>query len=403
MLGALFAGTMAIKPGGSESLISGGETDPVMLGLNVILILLTILLGFSKLPSCVHLIYQIRPVLFLYAWAALSIVWSASRDTTFRGVVYLFVYLLGAAYIVLRFDGDQLIRSVWIIIALTGLLSFPAQMLLVHADSDGWGWRGAFLQKNELGSAMMIGITTLIADQRCRAVMRYTTFALFAVLLVLSGSVTSMVCTAAGMLFYVYLSAGRKLRPILAIAVVASGIMAALYGDSLVDLFMGTTGKDMTFTGRTSVWAIALQKIAEHPILGYGYGGFWSSEAETVHQYVGNWAPRHAHDAYLNIWLDLGIFGLVFTLWMFVDGWRRGMRLWAGHRNSTGQWLTMLIVVVAIHGLAEVDLLQLRIAWVAFLISYLSCRWEEYSLEAEAEASGSHFQESTVDRDVLAV
>lgn len=63
-----------------------------------------------------------------------------------------------------------------------------------------------------------------------------------------------------------------------------------------------------TLTGRTDIWEIALQKILESPVLGYGFhngGLIISSEFETDY----GWTTESAHNVFLQASLDLGFLG----------------------------------------------------------------------------------------------
>ena len=128
-----------------------------------------------------------------------------------------------------------------------------------------------------------------------------------------------------GVIAHFYLNLNRRLRPVLIALIVVAGIVVLASGENLTDLFSDTTGRNLTLTGRTGVWAIVIEKIMARPLLGYGYGAFWTTEGEAVQQYVGTWAPHHAHDGYLNVCLDLGVVGISMILVVILAGWWRGI------------------------------------------------------------------------------
>lgn len=76
------------------------------------------------------------------------------------------------------------------------------------------------------------------------------------------------------------------------------------------------TGKDLTLTGRTELWAAALALIAERPLLGVGYQAFWvqgHAEAETLWFMFGieNRSGFNFHNMYLSNAVEVGIPGAI--------------------------------------------------------------------------------------------
>ena len=66
-------------------------------------------------------------------------------------------------------------------------------------------------------------------------------------------------------------------------------------------------GREETLTGRTEIWNSLLPYVQKHFILGYGYGGFWSTSLRTS-------IASHAHNGYLDAILNLGIAGLIMLI-----------------------------------------------------------------------------------------
>ena len=53
--------------------------------------------------------------------------------------------------------------------------------------------------------------------------------------------------------------------------------MGSRRADTLAELaclFLDLTGKDITLTGRTDLWTVALVQISERPLLGVGFQAF---------------------------------------------------------------------------------------------------------------------------------
>ncbi|TBN55972.1 O-antigen ligase family protein [Glaciihabitans arcticus] len=96
------------------------------------------------------------------------------------------------------------------------------------------------------------------------------------------------------------------------LTVVVSGILTALTFRSSL---LGLLGKDDTLTDRTSIWADVIDLAQQRPVLGWGWVSFWIpwvSPFDTLHTAHGV-RQLHAHNAWLDLWLQLGIVGAVIV------------------------------------------------------------------------------------------
>ncbi|WP_371835034.1 O-antigen ligase family protein [Ochrobactrum sp. C6C9] len=81
-------------------------------------------------------------------------------------------------------------------------------------------------------------------------------------------------------------------------------------------------GIDATFTNRADIWRIAFSAVAKKPIFGYGLDSFWKTP-EMVYAGGGGatWAVAafNAHNAYLDMMINAGVFGLILMLiWLMI-------------------------------------------------------------------------------------
>ena len=78
------------------------------------------------------------------------------------------------------------------------------------------------------------------------------------------------------------------------------------------------TGKDLSFTGRTDIWAIVVAHVKHQPWIGSGYGAYWIGPLPwaPVYQFIlqMQFYPGSAHSGYLEVLNDLGILGLACLL-----------------------------------------------------------------------------------------
>ncbi len=72
------------------------------------------------------------------------------------------------------------------------------------------------------------------------------------------------------------------------------------------------------FTGRAEIWAAELRYIADHPLLGAGFGTFTDTGGQSpLHNYVGaSWveAVSHGHNGYLQVLVTIGGVGFVLAM-----------------------------------------------------------------------------------------
>src|SRR5207302_5013109 len=80
----------------------------------------------------------------------------------------------------------------------------------------------------------------------------------------------------------------------------------------LPELAVAALGRDVTLTGRTGLWPLAVDAIAERWWFGHGYGAFWLGwDGESASIWRGlSWRPAHAHNGILDLGLELGVAGI---------------------------------------------------------------------------------------------
>jgi O-antigen ligase len=306
------------------------------LGYSLLLILLAAWC-FAHGPS--RLLVLLRPVfLAMLLWFVFSVITSWEPALSARRLTFTLVSMSIAAMVLLLPTNQRHFASVMaavtlIVLAACYLGVFLAPTLSVHQTSDlaepelAGDWRGVFSHKNEASVAMVLFIFIGMFVARVRS------FALGS-LIVVSALVFLLFTqskTAIAMLPITLILTGlidRIRRPAIGITLGLSVVgvfiilsIGSLYWEQVRDL-LDMVLPDASFTGRTDIWQFALDHIAQRPITGYGFGAFWGTH-EVVYGMSGNsvWANSvaHAHNAYLNMALTIGIPGSVLvTLWLVV-------------------------------------------------------------------------------------
>lgn len=128
-------------------------------------------------------------------------------------------------------------------------------------------------------------------------------------------------------------------------------------------------GKSPDMTGRTKIWKIVLHLIDQRPLQGWGWSSYWVPWVEPYKGLVViNHVPYYqAHNAFLDVWMQLGIFGLgLFVLLIgltFVRLWRLAVR----HTSPLYLWPILVFVGIVTQNLTESRIL-VEIGWVILVL-----------------------------------
>lgn len=147
------------------------------------------------------------------------------------------------------------------------------------------------------------------------------------------------------------------------------------------------TGKDMSLTGRTEIWAILSEHISYRPFLGSGYAAYWTAgpvpgaDSYAFVWHMNSFYPGSAHNGYLEIVNDLGWAGLVCLIAYIVMHVRQSLQLLGIDRHQGALYLA-LFFQQAITNLSEthwfsvqsVDFVIMALATTALARSLLEHR-----------------------------
>ncbi|HEX4271111.1 MAG TPA: O-antigen ligase family protein, partial [Rhizomicrobium sp.] len=155
-------------------------------------------------------------------------------------------------------------------------------------------------------------------------------------------------------------------------ALACAGIVFALIDADVIARLLEDPDE---FTGRAEIWAAELRYIADHPLLGAGFGTFTNSGGQSpLHNYVsGSWvdAVSHGHNGYLQVLVTIG--GIGFALVMLAAVFVPFARLWRLDRTDADGFKPMLMALVVfavLHNFMESDFLEGDAPiWAALLLA----------------------------------
>ena len=288
-------------------------------------------------PSRLRVLF--RPIFVaMLIWFVVSVATSWEPALSARRLIFTLIGMSIAAMVLLlptnqRHFAGVMAAVVLIVLAACYLGVLLAPTLSVHQTSDlaepelAGDWRGVFSHKNEASVAMVLFFFIGMFVARVRSMVLGSLIVVSAlVFLLFTQSKTAIAMLPITLILTGLINRIRKpaIGITLGLTVVGAFIIlsiGSLYWEQVRDL-LDMVLPDASFTGRTDIWQFALDHIAQRPIIGYGFGAFWGTH-EVVYGMSGNsvWANAvaHAHNAYLNLALTIGIPGsALVTAWLVV-------------------------------------------------------------------------------------
>lgn len=280
--------------------------------------------------------------LALPAAAALSVLWSVEPGTSAGETARLLVHILTALCLLAWASTPKLFRLMAIAIALGCATSLAMYTVDRSQVLDEFGdFRGLYQQKNIFGfsAAIQLLICFNMFVSGMRRLQSAALCLLSVVIITMCNSATSLVAATAGCAFILlYRSLTLKSKDgvtaqkfaVLLLTVSGVGLAAWYYSESLIL----TLGRDPTLTGREKLWEAGWMLMSAEPWFGYGYQALANPDSDLARYIIRTIGPYalQFHNSWINIGVQLGIFGLalhvvyfaVLTISIYREGLNRG-------------------------------------------------------------------------------
>ncbi|MCA1196346.1 O-antigen ligase family protein [Sphingomonas sp. R647] len=306
-------------------------------------------------------------------YCAISILWAVDPLISARRLALAGLTVWICFRLTLALGPERLLRTLRI--ALIGLLviNFLVVFLTpygVHPEVFGdeslvaGNWRGIIPHKNIAGAACAFTILLMVFDNRqfSRLVSAVVIVGAL-VFLYYSQAKTSqgilVLALALGWLARGYSPNFRGIFALLLVILVGLGIQLLSVNSALVRDMLNDPAM---LTGRTAIWPLLLEYIAERPFTGAGFGSFWQiGDASPIWWLTSGWVARfaaHGHNGYLDLAATIGLPGMALAV--------AALLLWPGLRLMLSfgigakrrALLLALLTFCAGHNLTESSLLN---------------------------------------------
>lgn len=348
-----------------------------------------------------RILYWLHPgIAALLILMAISAFWSYYPGFTLLAVVSQVLTTLGGLFLIANFDWRALLRifsnSLRVILAgslvieLVSALTGPVAPLFKNYEGDvppspafywsqGHLFDGGRIQ-GIVGNANLLAFVALLAlvtfaiefrtSQRSRPLA--IVFVILATgALVLADSAGMTVALVAILAIYALVRLGQR-RPIEnrsrfatvgMIWIVGLGGVAWFFRDQIFEML----GRSSDATGRLDTWEKVWGLITERPLQGWGWISHW---VPGVAPYEGlvviqNTPLYHAHNAFLDVWLQLGVVGFAIFCYVLFVTFRSNFRLALHRVDDMHLWPLLVLVLIGVQALSESRIL-IEIGWVLF-------------------------------------
>jgi O-antigen ligase len=315
-------------------------------------------------------------ILFLFViFIFLSGFWADVPQASFRRSLALVGTTTFAIYLAVRFHHEQVLGLLAIAFAVliveSIILVFLAPQIGISSFHAG-AWQGAVGHKNDFGRVMLLAALVFwVFSERAGRHMPLTLIflALSGFLVIMSQSRGAWVVAIA--ISFVIPTAyflRQKENNFIFRFLLVVGIVAAFLFTFLLPNFeemIVLLGRDLTFTGRTLIWASAIEAGSAQPWLGAGYRSFWTLLGNTL--MVG-----HGHNSFLDIWLELGFVGFGLFVAATVVLLRRAVYHMKSTDGKIGLWpILFLNYLFMLSTVTNVFPNHGTITWVLFVAIYM--------------------------------
>jgi O-antigen ligase len=233
-------------------------------------------------------------------------------------------------------------------------------------------WVGVGSQKNSLGvicalSAFLI-VWTFLRDRRAGALLKPRSQALSEGLVLVIGlylligfrgvypatAIGFLIVGVASLVLLYEMKRNVRHMATFLVLVVVVGLLCLAFGDSLVPTVTSAFNRNESFTGRSDIWREVLDVASRNPLLGVGYGGYWGLQDEKIYSTLG---VREAHSGYLDVYLEVGIVGIMLLVAFLLAHHRRALRE-LNHAYDWGLFGICVLMMTLIHNFTESNFLR---------------------------------------------
>jgi O-antigen ligase len=343
----------------------------------------------------VSLAKQFKIITFLASLAVISVLWSQDpAHSLVVGACYCLDTLF-AYYLLSKFDTEELMGIldkllVVVVISSLFMIAFLPKYGLSQLDvRNPNAWAGIFSSRGGIARVLLYLMVTSTLLWRKNATLGRTVILLLSALIIFKAHVVTtdlLLALFLGFLFVQFLN--RRLGPRSSFAllsiVIGTTVFISIIAFFFLPAILQSLGRDPTLTGRTLIWGVLYDSLMKRPFLGYGYYAFWQGlkgeSGIAIHKL--NWTFGYAHNGYLEVSLQFGLFGLAVFLVSLGQAIRNCWICLRLDRTSTSDWFIALIIMVVFTNMDDCTILWPRdLESILYIVVYCGVAMKARSLQ----------------------
>jgi O-antigen ligase len=320
--------------------VAGGNILNQVIG--VLLLLLSLVYFMSnKLRSIKTFFSAAWPILLILLLFLISVFWSDVPNITFRRCVAVFTLIITTFVLAQVFSARSLLHFLANSIALATLFGLLYTLFSGNSINFGLvdrelGFRGMFADKNSAARIYAYGLLLFCALGRYKVGWDRALLVLLVLALFASQSASALVIAVIGVSLIIALRLFRgknksesllRFLVLVLLLIIASVVIVNLY-----EYLLSLLGRDANLTNRAIIWELLRPYIEDRPLIGYGFGSFWASNA--VADFIDRWGfIGNAHSGYFEVMLHVGIFGMGLLLVLVFVNALRAIKLYINNEH----------------------------------------------------------------------
>lgn len=376
--------------------LTGNPIDRIVY---VILIVIGILILLRRKVDWLQIIRNNAVIFLLFFYMGVSILWSDFPFLSFKR----WIRSVGAVVMVLVVLTDpNPLESISTLLRRFFFIHIPLSIILIkYFRSLGvtWGawegraiWVGLARSKNVIGQvAMTCGIYSIwniMRTWRSNKVLIDLIFLLMSIWLLKGSRDTTSMTSILVFLFSIILLSGlhtlrsnvKYVKQYMAIGIFLTAFSLltfqlaaqAFEQKSLLAATVETSGRDMTFTGRTELWTDILEIASHRPIFGAGYGSFWVGDMAHNLWEKHIWKPGQGHNGYIDVYVELGWVGVFLLIGVIFSAYKNITRTFAFNFEYARFRMTFLTMIL-LNNITESTFLRgTHNLWFLFLLAVVN-------------------------------